>query len=140
MIILDASALYPIAKSIRKCLTESIKQLLEEGIAVLDLTLYEVVNAAVIEARRGRIRNLEQVVTAVSKLAKYLTIIRVEPEDLKHISALSEQLGLTAYDAAYVHYARLRKAKLLTNDKELLEKAKDVAIDAEWFRRGSSPK
>jgi len=140
LIILDASALYPIAKSIRKGATEPIKQLLEEGIAVLDLTLYEVANAAVIEARRGKIRNLEQVVTAVSKLAKYSTIIRVEPEDLKHISTLGEQLGLTAYDAAYVHYARLRKAKLLTNDKEILERAKDVAIDTEGFRREPSPK
>jgi len=140
LIILDASALYPIAKFVREGATEAIKQLLEEGVAVLDLTLYEVANAAAIEARRGRIRNLEQVVTAVSKLAKYLTIIRVEPEDLKHISTLGEQLGLTAYDAAYVHYARLRKAKLLTNDKEILEKAKDVAIDTGWLRRGLSPK
>jgi len=140
LIILDASALYPIAKSVREGVTEPIRQLLEEGVAVLDLTLYEVVNAAVIEARRGRIRDVGQVVTAVSKLAKYLTIIRVGPEELKHVSELSEQLGLTAYDAAYVYYARLRKAKLLTNDGEVLEKAGDVAISTEWLRRGSSPK
>ncbi len=42
MIILDASALHPIAKFVREGATEAIKQLLEEGVAVLDLTLYEV--------------------------------------------------------------------------------------------------
>lgn len=133
MIVLDASALYPIAKSVSKGVAEPIKQLLEEGIAVLDLTLYEVVNAAVIEARRGRIRDLERVITTVSKLAECLEIIRVEPGDLKRISVLGEQLGLTAYDAAYVYYARLRKAKLLTNDEEILEKARDVAINTDWL-------
>jgi len=135
MIILDASVLYPLAKLSRDRVTTVADRLLREGATVLDLTLYEVANAAIIEARRGVIREPQRLVKAVSRLAEYLSIIRIEAKDLEAISKLAEELDLTAYDSAYIHYARKYKAKLLTNDKEILMKADDVAVSLDaWLR------
>lgn len=137
MIILDASALYPLAKLLHSDAMRVAEKLLEEEVAVLDLTLYEAANAAVIEARRGLIREPHRLVAAVSKLARHLAILCVKPEDLEAISKLAEQLGLTAYDAAYVYYARLHGAKLVTSDKEILVKARDVAVDTSTWLQGA---
>ncbi|MHB9301947.1 PIN domain-containing protein [Thermofilum pendens] len=41
-------------------------------------------------------------------------MVRVEPEDLQAIAEAAVEFGLTAYDAAYVHYARARGSLLVT--------------------------
>ena len=44
-------------------------------------------------------------------------------------------MGLTAYDAAYVHFARVKGGRLITSDGELLRKAGDVAVELkEWLK------
>ncbi|BES81816.1 PIN domain-containing protein [Pyrodictium abyssi] len=113
------------------------EKLLEEEAAVLDLTLYEAANAAVIEARRGLVQEPHRLAAAVSRLAGHLAVLRIKPEDLEAISKLAEQLGLTAYDAAYVYYARLHGAKLLTSDKEILAKARDIAVGTSAWLQGA---
>jgi predicted nucleic acid-binding protein len=134
LIILDASALYPLAKLLRNRVEEAAEKLLQEDVAILDLTLYEAANAAIIEARRGLIREPRRMIEAITRLAEQLKIIRTRPEDIEGISSEAERLGITAYDAAYIYYARLQGAKLVTSDKEILSKARDVAVSTEaWI-------
>lgn len=134
MIILDASALYPLAKLSASNPLEAAKRLLEEDAAILDLTVYEVANAALMEARRGLIEDPLRFIKAFRVMAELLTMIRVEPGDVEEIARLARELGLTAYDAAYVYYARRHGARLLTGDGDILQAAPDVALDVEkWL-------
>lgn len=134
MIIIDASALYPLVKLSQDSLVKVAERLLEEAM-ILDLTLYEVANAIVIEVRRGFVKDPHRLITAISELVKHLTILRVKPEDLEAINKLAERLDLTSYDAAYIYYAKVHKAKLITSDKEILMKAKDIAVDtSSWLQ------
>ncbi len=136
MIILDASALYPLAKLASGSPEAVAERLVAEEAAVLDLTLYEAANAAVIEARRGLVEGLGRVLRSLALLAESLTVIRVEPSDVEAIGRLAEEMRLTSYDAAYVYYARRLNALLVTGDRELLRKAPDVAVEVEaWLRR-----
>ena len=65
--LLDASALYPLALSLRE------KLLHYSGLmAVLDLTVYEVGNAVWKEYRRGRIRNPRALAAAFAELSTVL--------------------------------------------------------------------
>lgn len=137
MIILDASALYPLAKLSLGDPTFVAEKMLEEEVAVLDLTLYEAANAVVVEARRGAISEPSRLIRAISEISKLLPVIRVDPGDLEGIAELAERLGLTVYDAAYVHFARAKGSKLITNDGELLRKAGDVAIELEEWLKGA---
>ncbi len=134
MIILDASALYPLAKRALQEPEKIARVLVRSGIALLDLTLYEASNAAVVEARRGLVKDPSKIATAVAELAQHFTLIRIDPDHVTQITELAKKLKLTAYDAAYIYYARLYNAKLVTNDSEILEKAKDVAYSvSEWL-------
>ena len=137
MIILDASALYPIAKTSIEKLLDIAERLIEEEASILDLTIYEAANAAIVEARRGIIEDPHRLVSAISTLASQLALIRVKPEDMNAISSLADKLKTTVYDAAYTYYTRLYRAKLITSDKEILEKAGDVTLDTrEWISKG----
>ncbi len=137
MIILDASALYPLAKLASGSLETVSERLVAEEAAVLDLTLYEAANAAVIEARRGLVERLDRVLHSLAMLAEALDVIRIRPGDVEAIGRLAEEMRLTSYDAAYVYYARRLNALLVTGDRELLRKAPDVAVKVEtWLRRG----
>lgn len=134
MIILDASALYPLAKRSRHAWAEVAERLLAEEAAVLDLTLYEAANAALMEARRNIIHDPHRLIAAIARLAENLALIRVSPGDLEAVGRLAAELGLTVYDAAYVYYSRLHEARLVTGDKELLAKAGDGALSIdEWL-------
>jgi len=138
LIILDASALYPLAKLAAGRLDAVAERLVVEEAAVLDLTLYEAVNAAVVEARRGLVEDLGRVLSSLALLAEALRVIRVEPGDLEAIGRLAAGLRLTGYDAAYVYYARRSGARLVTGDRELLRKAPDVAVSVEEWLRGET--
>ena len=136
MIILDASALYPLAKRSHRAPAEVAERLLAEEAAVLDLTLYEAANAALVEARRNVVQDPHRLVAAIARLAENLTLLRVSPGDLGAIGRLAAELGLTVYDAAYIYYSRLHGAKLVTGDKEILARAGDVALSVdEWLAR-----
>jgi len=136
LIILDASALYPLAKLSLSDPTLVAEKMLEEEVTVLDLTLYEAANAVIVGARRGLVSEPGRLIRAISEISKLLPVIRIDPSDLKGISELAEQMGLTVYEAAYVHFARVKGGRLITSDGELLRKAGDVAIELkEWLKR-----
>ena len=119
--LLDTSALYPI-------ILEPYKYtgILEDS-AILDLTLYEIGNAALMSWRRGLLRSYTRFMKSATKAMRILEIIRLGPEDIEGIARVAEETGLTYYDSAYVYAARKLGLVLVTEDTEIIRKARDVA-------------
>ncbi len=92
------------------------------------LTIYEVINGLWKEARLIKSITTEDVITMIRVLrdvTKYMNVLSpqgCEEEILK--TAL--KLGITAYDASYAVLAKNNDLTLVTEDKELREKAGDV--------------
>ena len=119
--LLDASALYPLMRK-----PEEYIDILEDS-CILDLTLYEVGNAALVAWRRGLLDDYDRFLSLLSELASLLTVLKLSAEDLKDVGVTARETGLTFYDAAYVYAARKHGLILVTEDKEILGKAPDVA-------------
>jgi len=135
MVILDASALYPLAKAAKENPLFIGKKLVTEKAAILDLSLYEITNATIKEWKRGVINNPDAIIESIVKLTSLIKIIRIEPKDMAGIYSISKSTGLTSYDASYVYYARLYGSKLVTSDAEILKKAKDIAVETnDWIK------
>lgn len=88
------------------------------GIAVLDLTPYEVGNALM----RGRARaTAEQAAIVIEALGGVCGAVSPDPADFRRAAELAEQHGLSLYDAAYAAVAERHEAELATLDRELLK-------------------
>ncbi len=127
--LLDASALYLIILEPYK-----YTSILEDS-AILDLTLYEIGNAALVSWRRKLLRSYTGFMKSVTKAARILEIIRLGPEDIEGIARVAEKTRLTYYDSAYVYVARKLGLVLVTEDTEILRKARDVAKPLKGARR-----
>ena len=68
------------------------------------------------------------------QIAKILEVIKLEniksAEEFKEVMKLAAQLDLTFYDASYLYLAKKIGMPLVTEDKELLEKAKNASVKA----------
>ncbi len=90
----------------------------EIGVAVLDLTPYEVGNALM----RGRAgAGAEQAAIVLEALGEICAAVSPDATDLRRATELVEQHDLTLYDAAYAAVAEGRGARLATLDKALLK-------------------
>ena len=116
--LMDASALYPLVKRVAR--DPSLLDGLLGKLVVLDLTLYESCNAAVIEHRRGLIRDPGRICRLVARLAETVEVVRVKPEWLPGILEVAVEKRLTFYDAAYVYTAALYNHILVTEDNDIL--------------------
>ncbi|HEV2225564.1 MAG TPA: type II toxin-antitoxin system VapC family toxin [Nitrososphaerales archaeon] len=88
-------------------------------LVVPTLLFYEVMNAL----RFSGAFNRADLVTAARSLSKYrFDIWRPRGKLLELSAELSFEKGLTVYDACYVALARRISSKVITEDKELLEK------------------
>jgi len=65
---------------------------------------------------------------ALSEIVSTITLVKMAPEDIVEVGGLAEKTGLTFYDAAYVYVAKKLNLKLITEDREVLEKAGNQAI------------
>lgn len=90
----------------------------EIGIAILDLTPYEVGNA-LIRGRAGA--SAEQAATVIAVLGEVCISVGPDVDDFRRATALAERHGLTLYDATYAAIAESHGATLATLDKELLD-------------------
>jgi len=81
-----------------------------------------------------RLIGLEEAVRKAEQIAKILEVIKLEniesAEEFKEVMKLAAELKLTFYDASYLQVAKRMGIPLVTEDKELLEKAKDVSVKA----------
>jgi len=103
----------------------------EIGIAILDLTPYEVGNALM----RGRAgASAEQAATVIAALGEVCICVGPGAEDFRRATALAERHDLTLYDATYAAIAESHGAELVTLDKELLDAGLGVR-PAELIRR-----
>ncbi len=82
--------------------------------AALDLTLYEVANVAV---RRWRDVEQARATAAIIRAACAERLVRVDEELLDRLVELSDEHGLSAYDAAYVACAQLHGWTLVSLDE-----------------------
>lgn len=113
--LVDTSALYPLILKLGDKLL-----LYADDLFVLDLTRYEVGNVLWKEYRMGRIRDLEAATLLFREVldsVKKLTI-----EDVGGVLKIAVDKDITFYDASYIHVAERSGLKLVTEDKELLEK------------------
>ncbi|MGC8933294.1 MAG: VapC toxin family PIN domain ribonuclease [Thermoproteota archaeon] len=108
------------------------------GQAIQWLTLYEVLNAIWKESTLLHILTTEE---ALSLINDFLDLIRemvvLEIRDLERdIIQLAIARKMTVYDASYIALAVKHKLTLVTEDKELLNKSRDLihAVSLDYVR------
>lgn len=107
-----------------------LAQMLEHVVAVPTVWPLEIVNAAVMAARRGRIDEEE-----VRTLLELVRGLDVEVDEHGHrvafdvVADLAQQHGLTSYDAAYLELALRREAPLATIDAGLARAARAAGVE-----------
>jgi len=125
--LLDASALLNIVRR----LGEKSLRILKENY-ILTLTIYEVGNALWRETKllkKLTTDEAEEIMKAVIALTKFMQIIG--SEDPVEVLKMSNRIGVTFYDAAYVVEALRRNLTLVTDDKKLtakIEKHRDIIL------------
>jgi predicted nucleic acid-binding protein len=88
------------------------------GLAVLDLTPYEIGNALM----RGRAKaSADQAATVIAALGEVCISVGPDADDFRRAADLAERHGLTLYDATYAAVAESHGAELVTLDRELLD-------------------
>jgi len=125
--ILDSSAIAVILRRLKEKSIDVIK----DGIT-LDLAKYELGNVIWKECVLKGTITFEEAINRAENLARILDIMRIEEiesdEDFKGVMRLATKLGLTFYDASYLHVAKQTRSELVTEDTELYEKAKQVGV------------
>jgi len=113
--LVDCSALYPLILKMREKII-----LYKDAFSILDLTIYEVGNVLWKEYGKGRIRDLKSAANLFQHVLDQLTKLSVD--DIGEVLDLAVRMKLTFYDAAYIHVARKRGLKLITEDRGVLSK------------------
>lgn len=104
-----------------------------EGTVTLDLALYELGNFIWKECVLKRIISRKEALERIEDLVKILGLMdleKLEKEDVGSTMILAVDLDLTFYDASYLYIAKSRNMIPITEDKELLEKAKRIGVKA----------
>ncbi len=117
--LVDASALYPLILKLREKLL-----LYADKLAVLDLTTYEVGNVLWKEYKKGKIKNLEIPAALFQTALSALDKLRVD--NIGEVLKTAVTKNLTFYDASYIYIAEKLNVKLVTEDREMLEKCKNA--------------
>ena len=129
MYLLDSSAIAVILKRLRERSVEIL-----EGQFTLDLTRYELGNVIWKECALEDLISPDKAVERVGDIARILEITKNESirssEDLRGVMKLATELKITFYDASYLYTAKSKEAILVTEDRELSEKAKHTSIKA----------
>ena len=127
--VLDASAVAIILKRLRG---EAI-DVLEENI-ILDLTFYELGNMIWKESALRNLISPEEGINKAWQLARTLEVTEKakirSAEDFKKAMKLATELGLTFHDASYLQAAKKRNLPLVTEDRELKDKARKAGVKA----------
>ncbi len=115
-----------------KRLGEKAVKILKDNVT-LNLAYYELGNVIWKEhAVEGRI-SLEEALDKAQKTAEILQIMEAEEvntsEEFKETMKLASELKPTFYDSAYIQKAKTKTLTLVTEDRELLEKARKANIN-----------
>jgi predicted nucleic acid-binding protein len=105
-----------------------------DGVAVLDLTLYEVANAVTRRFKTVAPATAAAAVQAV--LVASERVLRVDANAIADTVSIAAEHGLTAYDAAYVAAARHHDWTLVSTDiKDLVGRGLALAPDDPSIQR-----
>lgn len=106
----------------------SIVAQVEQPLAALDLTLYEVAN--VMGSKKGQLKEGRFLLKLIEKRCRE-TLVAVDLDLIESALEVAAEHGLTAYDAAYVAAARRHGWTLVSADiADLVSKGLAVAPDA----------
>lgn len=122
--VIDASALYPL---LLRTDIDFLAKLLPK-LCVLDLTKYEVGNAARYDKK---MQSLESIMDDWGEILDNASEESIT--SLSEVQKIAKEHSITFYDAAYVQVAMHLGSKLVTMDREILEKFENQAIDLNEF-------
>jgi len=122
--ILDASSIVKI------CLTRGLE--IPQSSATIDLAKYETFNAILVLNRRGLLRDDEvpKVISHVERILSRIKILNIDIREMREIYETARRQGLTVYDAAYLYTAEKLGGVLITEDKELLSKSRQLGVES----------
>ncbi|HEX5509357.1 MAG TPA: type II toxin-antitoxin system VapC family toxin [Pseudolabrys sp.] len=131
MIVIDASATVALLfdEDTKFPNIDSLSELAEDLLAAPSHWAAEVGNALVSNVRRRRIRHDE--ISWFMQRVERFGVEMLPPPSISEISLIADQaleLGLTFYDAAYIHMALTREASLLTLDEKMRLAAEHLNI------------
>ena len=109
------------------------------GSYTLDLAPYELGNAVWRQSvllKRLNAEERNRVMDRASGLLGLMKVLRAEGHE-RRILDVAVELGITYYDAAYVHMARDTGAKLVTVNERLARRAKQVVEIVDPYRSGA---
>ena len=129
MFLLDSSAIAVVLRRLRRKTVEFIR-----GNLSLNLAGYELGNVIWKECVLKGLITPEEAVKRAEEVAKTLGIMRIESvgfvDDFMKVMEISTKLKITFYDASYLHVAKKNGFTLITEDKELCEKATEIDVKA----------
>ncbi len=128
MLVVDASVYAPLIATCGRALINVVKQL---GFVVLDLTIYEVCNAFWKEHRKlNRISREEavQACTAAKSLTRYMRVYSIGDLGVGDAMKIAIENNITFYDASYIALALGLRARLASEDKDILSVAPRYGI------------
>ncbi|MDT7887047.1 MAG: type II toxin-antitoxin system VapC family toxin [Thermoproteota archaeon] len=103
------------------------------NVATLDLALYELGNFIWKECILKKNISKEEALNMVKDLTDILGLMdleKIEMENVRNVMMIALDLKLTFYDASYPYVAKSKDKILVTNDNELLDKAKRIGVEA----------
>jgi predicted nucleic acid-binding protein len=124
--LIDASSIAILLGKIK----EKAIEFLEEA-STLDLALYELGNFIWKECTLKKMINREEAIAKIKDLTEIIALMdvkKLEKEDVIGVMQIALDLKLTFYDASYLHVAKSTDKILITNDSELLDKAKKIGV------------
>ena len=89
-------------------------------------------NAILVLNRRGLLRDDEvpKVVSHVERILSRIKILNIDIREMRKIYETARRQGLTVYDAAYLYTAEKLGGMLITEDKELLSKSRQLGVES----------
>ena len=122
--VLDASSI------VKMCLIRGLKP--PQNPTTIDLAKYETFNAILVLSRRGLLRDEEvfRVLSYAERILSKIEILNVNIGEMREIYETARQHGLTVYDAAYLYAAKKLGGVLITEDRELLSKSKQLGVES----------
>ena len=122
--VLDASSI------VKMCLIRGLKP--PQNPTTIDLAKYETFNAILVLSRRGLLRDEEvfRVLSYAERILSKIEILNVNIGEMREIYETARQHGLTVYDAAYLYAAKKLGGVLITEDRELHSKSKQLGVES----------
>jgi predicted nucleic acid-binding protein len=112
------------------CLTRGLKP--PQSPTTIDLAKYETFNAVLVLCRSGLLRDEEasRVISYAERILSKIKVLNIDIKEMREIYEAAHQQGLAVYDASYLYIAKKLGGVLITEDRELLSKSKQLGVES----------